>query len=125
MLSSITETTCFSLRDRSVVQLKMSGTFEVTRWSSTPLKARLHLPSVTCLFSHSFSLSIPLSIRLSVFLSHSLSKAMTFKVTLIFLLLKHRNSISECSSLTKYNKTAQLHLRDKTSLCQCEGIVTQ
>lgn len=30
-----------------------------------------------------------------------------------------------CSFLTKYNKTAQLHLRDKTSLCQCEGTATQ
>lgn len=32
---------------------------------------------------------------------------------------------SICSSLVEYSKTAQLHLHNETSLCQCEGINTQ
>lgn len=64
VLSSITETTCFSLNDHSVVQLKMSGTFEVTQWSLTPLKARLHLCKPPAI-----SLTLCLSVRLSLSLT--------------------------------------------------------
>lgn len=49
MSSSITETTCFSLNDHSVVQLKMLGAFQGTQWSLTPLKARLLSRSLSCL----------------------------------------------------------------------------
>lgn len=38
MLSSITETTCFSLNDHSVVQLKMSVRWSYTMTSATPYK---------------------------------------------------------------------------------------
>lgn len=76
MLSSITETTCFSLNGHSVVQLKMLVRY--TMKFDTPKSPSASLSPVC-------SLSLFLSLTRSLALSLSLCKAMTFKVTPNFL----------------------------------------
>lgn len=113
MLSSITETTCFSLNNHSVVQLKMSVRLKLHNEVWHPQKPVF--VSITHLLSHSLTLCLSLSKQ-----GHDIQGYSNFLVAQAL-----KTQFQNAPPLTKYNKTAQLHLRDKTSLCQCEGIITQ
>lgn len=94
------------------VQLKMSVRFYAMKFD-TPKKL-VFISQPTCLLS--LFLSLPFFHQESLWHSRLLHFSRCSSIETEF---------SVCSSLVEYSKTAQLHLHNETSLCQCEGINTQ